>query len=51
MVELLLLAFGQARFGMEFPSFLMKWLYRHDLVFIALLVRTVYHEKVSMTVG
>jgi len=36
------LASGQARFGMAFPPFLMKYLQRCDLVVNALFVGTVY---------
>ena len=50
-VRLLPLASGPAYLGMAFPPLLMKQLYRCDWVVISSFVRTVYHEKVRMTVG
>jgi hypothetical protein len=49
-VGLLPSASGPVCLGMAFPPFLVKQLYRCDSV-ISPIVRTVYHEKVRMTVG
>ena len=50
-VGLLPLASGPACLGMAFPPFLVKQLHCCDSVVIFSFVRTVYHEKVRMTVG